>query len=80
MFTYKSLASGALELEMIFIANNKPMDLCYRYYWRDANNYQQKKTGFYNIIHVSMQFSAMVNRFILKTKLSSTFTNDLKRK
>ena len=27
-----------------------------------------------------MQFSAMVNRFIVKTLLDSTFTNDLKRK
>ena len=27
-----------------------------------------------------MQFSAVVNRFIVKTKLNSTFTNDLKRK
>ena len=26
-----------------------------------------------------MQFSAMVNRFIVKTELNSTFTNDLKR-
>ena len=27
-----------------------------------------------------MQFSAIVNRFIVKTFLNSTFTNDLKRK
>ena len=27
-----------------------------------------------------MQFSAIVNRFIVKTKLNSAFTNDLKRK
>ena len=27
-----------------------------------------------------MQFSAIANRFIVKTKLNSTFTNDLKRK
>ena len=27
-----------------------------------------------------MQFSATVNRFIAKTKLNSTFTNDLKKK
>ena len=27
-----------------------------------------------------MQFSAVLNIFILKTKLNSTFTNDLKRK
>ena len=26
-----------------------------------------------------MQFSAIVNRFIVKTKLNSTFTHDLKR-
>ena len=50
-------------------------------YWRDANNYQQEKTHlFYKIIHFSMQFSAIVNRFIVKTSLNSTFTNDLKRK
>ena len=51
-------------------------------YWRDANNYQQKKknTCFYKIIHFSMQFSAIVNRFIVKTKLNSAFTNDLKKK
>ena len=37
-------------------------------YWRDANNYQQeKKHLFYNIIHFSVQFSAIVNRFIVKT-------------
>ena len=35
---------------------------------------------FYKIIHFSMQFSAIVNRFIVKTKLNSTFTNYLKRK
>ena len=50
-------------------------------YWRDANNYQQvKNTCFYKIIHLSIQFSAIVNRFIVKTKLTSAFTNDLKRK
>ena len=27
-----------------------------------------------------MQFSAIVNRFIVKTELNSAFTNDLKRK
>ena len=27
-----------------------------------------------------MQFSAIVNRFIVKTELYSAFTNDLKRK
>ena len=36
-------------------------------YWRDANNYQQEKnTLFYKIIHFSAQFSAIVNRFIVK--------------
>ena len=50
-------------------------------YWRDANNYQQEKTHlFYKIIHFFVQFSAIVNRFIVKTELNSTFTNDLKRK
>ena len=40
-------------------------------YWRDANNYQQEKTHlfFYKIIHFSMQFSAIVNRFIVKHNL-----------
>ena len=32
MFSYKSLASGALILESIVIATNKLMDLCYRCY------------------------------------------------
>ena len=38
-------------------------------YSRDANNYQQekKKHMFYKIIHFSVQFSAIVNRFIVKT-------------
>ena len=50
-------------------------------YWRDANNYQQEKTQlFYKIIHFSMQSSAVVNRFIVKTYLNSAFTNDVKRK
>ena len=50
-------------------------------YWRDANNYQQeKKHLFYKIIHFSVQVSAIVNRFIVKTELNSTFTNDLKTK
>ena len=45
------------------------------------NNYQQeKKTCFYKIIHICMQFSANVNRFIVKAKLTFIFTNDLKRK
>ena len=37
-------------------------------YWRDANNYQQEKKThlFYKIIHFSVQFSAIVNRFIVK--------------
>ena len=47
-------------------------------YWRDPNNYQH--TCFYKIIRFSVQFSAIVNRFIVKTELNSTFTNDLKRK
>ena len=34
---------------------------------------------FYKIIHFSMQFSAVLNIFIVKTKLNSIFTNDLKR-
>ena len=33
---------------------------------------------FYKIIHFPGQFSARVNRFIVKTYLNSTFTNDLK--
>ena len=50
-------------------------------YLRDANNYQQEKTHlFYKIIHFSMQLSTIVNRFIVKTELNSTFTNDLNRK
>ena len=38
-------------------------------YWRDANNYQQEKNTpvFLKIIHFSVQLSAMVNRFIVKT-------------
>ena len=37
-------------------------------HWRDANNYQQEKnTCFYKIIHFSVQFSAIVNKFIEKT-------------
>ena len=32
------------------------------------------------MIHFTVQFSAIVNRFIVKTYLNSTFTNDLKRK
>ena len=34
-------------------------------YWRDANNYQH--TCFYKIICFSVQFPAIVNRFIVKT-------------
>ena len=32
MFSYKSLAAGALILGIIVIADIKPMDLCYRCY------------------------------------------------
>ena len=32
MFSYSSLASGALVLVIIVIADNKPMELCYRCY------------------------------------------------
>ena len=32
MFSYKSLASGALIIEIIVIADNKPMEVCYRCY------------------------------------------------
>ena len=32
MFSFKFLASGALILGIIVIADNKPMDLCYRCY------------------------------------------------
>ena len=32
MFSYKSLAPGALILGILVIANNKPMNLCYRCY------------------------------------------------
>ena len=39
-----------------------------------------KYTCFYKIIHFSVQFSAIVHRFIVKTQLNSTFTNNLKRK
>ena len=50
-------------------------------YLRDANNYQQAKIHlFYKIIHFSVQFAAIVNRFIVKTKLNSTFTYYFKRK
>ena len=35
---------------------------------------------FDKIIHFSMQFSAVLNIFIVKIELNSTFTNDLKRK
>ena len=41
---------------------------------------KEKKHLFDKIIHFSMQFSAVLNIFIVKTKLNSTFTNDLKRK
>ena len=42
--------------------------------------YKRKKHLFYKIIHFSMQFSAVLNMFIVKTYLNSIFTNDLKRK
>ena len=32
MFSYQSLVSGALVLVIIVIADNKPMELCYRCY------------------------------------------------
>ena len=32
MFSYLSLAPGALVLVIIVISDNKPMELCYRYY------------------------------------------------
>ena len=32
MFSYKSLASGAVILGIIVIATNKPVNLCYRCY------------------------------------------------
>ena len=35
---------------------------------------------FYKIIRFSMQFSAVLNMFIVKTYINSIFTNDLKRK
>ena len=54
------------------------LKLTFYNYWRDANNYQH--TCFYKIIHFSVQFSGIVNRFIVKTLLNFTFTNDLKRK
>ena len=41
--------------------------------------YKRKKHLFYKIIHFSMQFSAVLNMFIVKTYLNSIFTNDLKR-
>ena len=41
---------------------------------------KRKNTCFYKIIYFSMQFSAIVNRCIVKTLLNSAFTNDLKRK
>ena len=41
---------------------------------------KSKNTCFYKIIHFSIQFSAIVNGFIVKTYLNFAFTNDLKRK
>ena len=41
----------------------------------------KRKTHLFDkIIHFSMHFSAVLNIFIVKTKLNTTFTNDLKRK
>ena len=41
----------------------------------------KRKTHLFDeIIHFSMQFSAVLNIFNVKTSLNSTFTNDLKRK
>ena len=40
--------------------------------------YKRKTHLFYKIIHFSVQFSTIVNRFIVKTLLNSSFTNDLK--
>ena len=31
-FTYKSLATGTLIIKIIVIADNKPINLCYRFY------------------------------------------------
>ena len=41
---------------------------------------KRKTHLFYKIIHFSVQFSAIVKRFIVKKLLNSAFTNDLKRK
>ena len=41
---------------------------------------KRKTHLFYKIIHFSVQFSAIVNRFIVKTERNSTFTNGFKRK
>ena len=50
-------------------------------YWRDANNYQhEKNTPVLQDNSLSVQFSAIVNIYIVKAYLDSTFTNDLKRK
>ena len=64
--------------KMFIVTEYAALKLTVYNYWRDANNYQH--TCFYKIIHFSVQFSAIVNRFIVKTYLNSTFTNDLKRK
>ena len=42
--------------------------------------YKRKNTCFYKIIYFSMQFSAALTIYIVKTYLNSIFTNDLKRK
>ena len=41
---------------------------------------KRKTHLFYKIIHFAVQFSAIVNRFIVKKTLNSTFINDLKTK
>ena len=40
----------------------------------------KKNTYFNKMIHFHMQFSAVLNIFIVKTQLNSTFTNDLKNR
>ena len=44
MFSYLTLASGALFLVIIVIADNKPMELCYRcnFYYAFPNAYTIK--------------------------------------
>ena len=38
--------------------------------------YKRKKHLFYRVIHFSMQFSAVLDMFVVKTYLSSIFTNE----